>query len=152
TGVTINGIPATGGPTWTVAPFPHSQATPGTFSFNVVATDAAGNANTQIVFYDVVADDAVVPVVSVTTPLPGATITGTTNFTFTTDGGLTTAAEVSIDGGAFVAATTNANPGTYNLDSTTLTDGSHTVRARDTVSAIVGYSGYITFIVNNAPA
>jgi len=151
--VTVNGVPAVEGApgTWT-ATFAHSQVVPGTFSFNVVAVDSLGNTNIQMVFYDVVADDAVVPVVVITSPVPGATISGITSFTFTTDGGTTTVAEVSIDGASYVAATTNANPRTYDLDSTTLTDGSHTVRVRDTVLGTVGYSNYVTFLVNNAPA
>ncbi len=153
TSLTANGNSATEAPagTWT-ATFAHGQIASGSFSFNVVATDASSNSTTQIVFYNVVADDAApAPVVVITAPIAGATVSGNTTFNFTSDGGATTAAEVSIDGGSYVTATSNANPGTYDLDSTTLADGSHTVRVRDTVSATVGYSNYVTFFVNNAP-
>src|SRR3989344_2959394 len=151
--VMINGNTATEGMsgTWT-ATFAHAQTAPGTFSFNVVAVDSLGNTNTQMVFYDIVSDDAIVPVVVITSPVPGTTVFGMTSFTFTTDGGATAAAAISIDGGSYVAATTNSNPGTYDFDSTTLTDGSHTVRVRDTVSGMAGYSNYVPFLVNNAPA
>ena len=48
-----------------------------------------------------------------------------------------------------MAATTNANPGTYVFDTTALANGSHTLRVRDTVAGLTGYSDYVTFIVAN---
>ena len=89
------------------------------------------------------------PTVAVTAPTAGATLSGTSTLTFTTNGGATTAAFVSIDGATYVAATTNANPGTYSLDTTALSNGSHTLRVKDTVSTLTGYSDYVTFLVSN---
>ncbi len=145
-GAVVSGAPGS----WTIT-FAHGQTVPGTYSFNVVATDSSSNANTQIVQYDVVADDAVVPVIAITAPAAGATVSGSTVFTFTTNGAGTTAAQVSIDGGSWFDATTNANPGTYATSTTAFSDGSHTIRVRDTVASVVGYSDYLTFIINNTP-
>jgi len=87
------------------------------------------------------------PTVAIVTPSAGDEIaTASYNVTFTTNSATTTAAYVSIDGGGWVAATSNASPGTYTLDVSALTNGSHTVRVKDTVSAVVGYSDYVTFI------
>lgn len=153
--VTIDGHTALESPagTWT-ATFAHAvQSAPGTYSFNVVATDASSNETTHLVQYSVVADDAApAPTVTVLTPVAGDSVSGSTSFTFNTNGGATTDAHVSIDGGSSVVATTNANPGTYDIDTTSLSDGSHTLRVSDTVSGTTGYSNYITFFVNNAPS
>ena len=90
------------------------------------------------------------PVIAITAPAAGATLSATTTLTFTTNSGATTDAQISIDGGAYAAATTNANPGTYILDTASLANGSHTLRVKDTVSGLTGYSDYVTFLVANA--
>ncbi len=81
--------------------------------------------------------------------MAGAAVSGTYTVEFTTNGGATTAAQVSIDGATYVAATTNANPGTYSWNTALLANGSHTIQVKDTVSAVTGYSSLITVIVNN---
>ena len=92
------------------------------------------------------------PTVAIVTPSAGDEIaTASYNITFTTNSTTTTAAYISIDGGSWVAATSNASPGTYTLDVSALTNGSHTVRVKDTVSAVVGYSDYVTFITAYQP-
>ena len=89
------------------------------------------------------------PAVAITLPAASATVTGSYNVNFTTNGGLTTAAMVSIDGATYVAATTNANPGTYTWSTVGLTNGAHTIQVKDTVSGITGYSSLISVTVNN---
>jgi len=147
--VTVSGETAVESPagTWTGS-FTHGKTTVGTYSFNVVATDANGNARTQLIQYKVVAADApAAPVVAITAPTGGEQITAASySITFTTDGTTTTAAYVLIDGASWVAATTNANPGTYTLDVSVLNNGSHTVQVKDTVNGVVGYSNTVTFI------
>ena len=147
--VTVNGESATESPagTWTGS-FAHGKSSIGTYSFNVVATDAYSNVTTQQVQYYVVADDApAAPSIAITAPIGGAQITTASySITFTTNSGATTDAYVLIDGASWVAATTNANPGTYTLDVSALINGSHTVRVKDTVNGVVGYSNTVSFI------
>jgi len=90
------------------------------------------------------------PVEAIAAPAAGATVSGTTTVTFTTNGGATTAAFVSIDGGTYVAATTNANPGTYSWNTVGLTNGTHTIQVMDTVSGVAGYSSIVSVTTNNA--
>ena len=154
--VTVNGASATESTstpgTWTGS-FAHGKSSAATYSFDVVATDAYSNVTTQPVQYRVVADDAPdAPVIAIITPAAGDTILETYNVTFTTNDATTTDAYISIDGAAWVAATTNDNPGTYSLDTTALANGSHTLRVKDTVNTVTGYSDYITFIVINSEA
>ncbi|TRZ52542.1 hypothetical protein D4S03_03265 [bacterium] len=157
--VMINGSSGTESPdgTWTRT-FAHGRASAGTYSFNVVATDSAGNLVTKTVQYDVTADDAApAPTINVVTPTPGATISGSAySVTFLTGGGATTAAQVAIDGNStWIPATTNANPGTYTLDTIalSLSNGSHTLRVKDTpAGGTTGYSDYVTFLVSNVDA
>jgi hypothetical protein len=84
------------------------------------------------------------PNVVITTPSAGDTISGNYNVTFTTNGGASTAAQVSIDGGAWDNATSP-----YSVPTADLTNGSHTIRVKDTVATVTGYSDYVTFIVSN---
>ena len=120
------------------------------YRISTAVTDVAGNALAANGDYDftTVADTTPgTPTVAIVTPSVSANITNASyDITFTTNSATTTAAYVSIDGGSWVAATTNANPGTYTLDVSALTNGSHTVRVKDTVNTAVGYSNTIVFI------
>ena len=117
------------------------------------AEDAAGNTveayttKASQEFTTVADSTPATPTVAIVTPSVSANITNASyDITFTTNSATTTAAYVSIDGGSWVAATTNANPGTYTLDVSALTNGSHTVRVKDTVNTAIGYSNTIVFI------
>jgi len=119
------------------------------YTFTVYAKDAAGNEATSASSFATSACDATAPTVAIVVPISGATVSGTYSVTFTTGSATTTAAYVSIDGGSWVAATTNANPGTYTLNTALLANGSHTVRAKDTVNGATGTSDYVTFLTSN---
>jgi hypothetical protein len=118
----------------------------GRYSLSIDVTDITGNTIQQLATsYDVVADGApAAPVIAIVTPSAGDTISGDYNVTFTTNGGASTAAQVSIDGGAWDNATSP-----YSVPTTDLTNGSHTIRVKDTVATVTGYSDYVTFIVSN---
>jgi hypothetical protein len=119
------------------------------YNYYVRCADASGNTmgTSEVVTFTTTSIAA--PTITVVTPAASATLSGTSTLTFRTNAGATTDAYVSIDGAAWVAATTNANPGTYVLDTTDLTNGSHTLRVMDTVATVAGYSDYVTFLVSN---
>jgi len=153
--VKVNGSDATEtgtAGTWTYE-FAHGGIV-GRYSLSVDATDVIGNTVRYFGSYDVVVNSAPdAPVIAITAPAAGDTISETYNVIFTTNDATTTDAYISIDGATtWVAATTNANPGTYSLDTTALANGSHTLRVKDTVNTVTGYSDYITFIVINSEA
>jgi hypothetical protein len=89
--------------------------------------------------------------VAITAPTAGTNVNGTSvPVTFTNNGGATSNAQISIDGGAFsTAGILNNNLGIYTLDTTGLTNGSHTIQVEDTVGGITSYSPIIGVNVNN---
>jgi len=145
TDVTINGTSGTEESNVWTRTFAHGQAEVGTYSFNVVATDGA-NTNTITVPYSIVAQDTpATPVVAITSPLAGATLSGDSNtVVFTTNDGDSTAAEIQIDGGEWDSATSP-----YSITTTEKANGSHTIRVKDTVGGVTGYSDILVFLISN---
>ncbi|MDD2245184.1 MAG: YDG domain-containing protein [Dysgonamonadaceae bacterium] len=120
--------------TWTRT-FAHGKSAIGTYSFNVVATDASGNQSVITVFYNVVADDAAAPTtVTINSPTAGATVSGSVTLTSTNG------EYYQIDGGSWIAIATA-------WDTTAVVNGSHTVKVKG--GDPIGYSETIVVIVNN---
>jgi hypothetical protein len=97
-------------------------STPGSGSFTVVGTDAAGNTATVVHSYEVLPDDLIDPVITITSP---------TAITYTADTDLTVGFEATDaeSGIASVAA---------DLDGIPITDGTVVDLARDLIEALTG--------------
>ncbi len=96
--------------------FPYGPLTVGSYTFQVQATDPAGNSSTQSRSFDI---DLSPPGVSITSGPSGATNITSPSFGFTTTGGATTT-RCKVDTGAYAACTSPYAPGTY-------TTGTHTI-------------------------
>ena len=121
-----------------------TTASNGPHTLTAVARDAAGNTRTSAAVA-VTVDNGSPPTVSVTAPAAGATVTGTTTVTATAadDRGIANV-QFRLDGADLGAPDTSA-PYSVSWDSTTATNGAHTLTAvaRDTdanttTSAAVG--------------
>lgn len=92
------------------------------------------------------------PTVSITTPTPGAQLSGTALLSGTSaDDVSVVSVEVQIDGGAFQLATGTTN-WSFSLDTTTLLDGSHTLTVRSTDGGGLQGTASVPFSVLNAGA
>ena len=88
-------------------------------------------------------------VVMITHPAASSVVSGTVAVNFTTNGGATTAAQISIDGSEYIPATSNGAPGVYSWDTTSVSNGNHTLQVKDTVNGVPATSAAITVTVNN---
>jgi hypothetical protein len=107
--------------------------TNGSHSLTAVATDSAGNTSTSSAVTVTVNNISTPPVISITAPASGATVSGT-NLTVTATGSVgagTTVASMrfKVDGNAFGSALTGSGPYSATLDTTTLSNGAHTLTA-----------------------
>jgi hypothetical protein len=121
------------------------------YHYRVHSTDAANKtvASGDLTF--TTAADTTAPIVSVTSPVSGATISGTTNLTATaTDDVGVASVQFKVDNANTGAAITAA-PYSYALNTTTLSDGNHilTAVATDT-SGNAATSAVVPVKVNNA--
>lgn len=135
--------------TWT-----SSSVANGNHTIRATATDAAGNiANSQIITINVqnTVADTTRPTTSITSPANNATAVGivTVNATATDNIGVTKL-ELLIDG--TLAATDTASPYIYSINTTTLSEGTHTLttRAYDAANN-QQLSNPITINVDNIP-
>jgi hypothetical protein len=92
--------------------------------------------------------NTVAPAVIITAPLIGATISGSFNITVTTNNLGVAHVDFSIDGGS-VKASVSSSPYSYVLDTTKLTNGSHTITARAYDTAGNNQPAAVTVTVNN---
>lgn len=125
-----------------------------TYYFSVTAYDTSKNEScfsteqNKVVPVSVVVD-ALAPVVAVTSPTANATVSGTVsvNVAASDDMGVTKV-EFYVDGS--LKSTSIASPYTYSLDTTTLSDASHTLNAKAYDAAgNIGASSSVTVIVKN---
>ncbi len=119
----------------------------GSFPFTIQVSDSAGG-KAQAGFSIMIA--TVVPTVSITSPLPGATVLGTVAIT-TTVSANTTSVQLQVDGVNSGTAVTAA-PFSLSLDTTKLTNGSHTLTAvASNAAAQTAASAGVDVTVNNPP-
>ncbi len=120
-----------------------------TYSYTVVAYDATGNSSAASTASVVTVPDTTAPTASVTAPANGATVSGTVSVTATaSDNVAVTKVEFYVDGG--LASTDTTSPYSYSLDTTALTNATHTLVAKAYDAAgNIGTSSTVTVTVNN---
>jgi hypothetical protein len=109
----------------------------GSHTVNVRATDTSGNAAVATVSVGVnnPVPDTSPPVVTISSPTPGAVVSGTLDTAGSaSDNTQVAKVEVSVDGGAYQAAQ-GTSSWSYTLDTSGLAGGAHTLRARATDSS-----------------
>jgi hypothetical protein len=117
----------------------------GTHTVTARAVDTGGNSKTASASISVTADTTA-PTVTITSPLNGATVTGTISVTGQASDNVRVAqVAVSIDGGPYAAAT-GTTSWSLSLNTSSLSMGSHTITARATDGA--GNAGTSSVSVN----
>ena len=116
-----------------------TQLTNGGHNLTAVATDSAGTPTTSAMVSVTVSNIAVSgPVATITSPAAGASLSGKTvqlSATATASGGRTVASlQFLLDGVSYGPAIVGVGPFTATLDTTTLTNGPHTIGATATDS------------------
>jgi len=119
------------------------------------ATDTSGNVGIATIAIDVentAAADTTAPSVAIAAPASGSTVSGTITVSGSaSDAGGLASVVVSIDGGAFTAATGTAS-WSYALQTTSLSNASHTITARATDAAGNTRTASVTITVANVTA
>ena len=141
----------------TVAPYSISwnttTASNGSHTLKAIAKDTAGNSATSAGVTVTVSNSSTPPpTVSITSPANGATVSGTITVSATASSSLGVAnVQFLVDGGNFGAPDTTT-PYTISLDTTTLSNGNHTLAAtaQDTAGKTTTSAG-VTVSVSNAP-
>ncbi|MDE1868258.1 MAG: hypothetical protein KGI08_11200, partial [Thaumarchaeota archaeon] len=118
----------------------------GVHTFQVTATDSAGNIGTSSVIHVTV--DTINPTISITSPTGGSTVnTSVVHVTGTASDANLATVQVSIDGGAYTTATGTSS---WSFDTSALSNGAHTIDAKVIDSAgNVGTATQISFTVDN---
>src|SRR6185503_16767461 len=125
-----------------------TQLSNGSHTFTAIASDAAGQSATASVTVTVF-NDATAPTVSFVTPANGSTVGGTISVTATASDNVGVASvQFRLDGAAIGAALTSA-PYTVSVDTTQLTNGSHTLTAIATDGAGNSAQASVTVSVFN---
>ena len=110
-------------------PWTTTTATSGSHTITAVARDAAGNSRTSMAVTVNVANDVTPPSVSITTPANGVTVSNTITISASASDNLGVASvQIQIDGANFGAPNTVA-PYSVSWNTTTVTNGSHTITA-----------------------
>jgi hypothetical protein len=144
----------------TTSPYSYSlnttTLTNGTHTISAVAKDAAGNTGTSSVVSVTVSNsvaDTTAPTVSVSAPVNGATVSGTTSITATASDNVGVSnVQYKIDGTLVGSAITTA-PYTYSWNTSSIANGSHTIVAiAKDAAGNTGTSATITVTVSNATA
>ncbi|MGH8312237.1 MAG: Ig-like domain-containing protein [Gammaproteobacteria bacterium] len=131
-----------------------TSASNGTHALTAVATDSAGNTATSSAVSVTVSNGPPPPVVSVTSPANGATVSAsvTVSANATDNGGQITQVQFQLDGSALGAPVTQS-PYQLSWDTTTATNGSHALTAVATNNAGESTtSAPVTVTVSNASA
>ncbi len=124
------------------------------YHYRVHSTDAANKAVASGDLTFTTAADTTAPIVSITSPVSGATISGTTNLTASaTDDVAVASVQFKVDNANTGAAITAA-PYSYALSTTTLSDGNHilTAVATDTSGNATTSAGVSVKVNNATPA
>jgi hypothetical protein len=116
-------------------PLDTSPLTNGAHTLAARASDGSGNVSadvTRAFLVDQGATDTTKPVVTITSPTSGATLTGVATVTGTALDNISVAkVEVRVDAGAYASAT-GTTSWTYSLNAAPLADGTHTLTVRTT--------------------
>lgn len=144
--------PASGTSAWTYAL--DSTAYPdGTHTVRARATDASSNtaiATLSVTVQNSVTIDTTPPAVAIALPSPGSSVVGDVSVSGNaSDNGTISKVEVSVDGGSYSPAQGTAT-WSYTLDTTSLSNGAHTVAARATDEAGNAAFALETVSVQNA--
>ena len=141
-------------PASTFAPAIHTYATGGTYTITLTVTDNDGTTDTDTATATVTANAA--PTVTVNNPTSGAQVTGPVTVRIKATDAESAAGTLtvlySIDGGVSRTTTYNAFTTSYEgtVDTTTLTDGAHSISARATDGfANTTTSSSVSFTVDN---
>ena len=142
------------GSTVTAAPFSFSlntaTLTDGSHSLAAVASTSSGRSTTSATVLITVSNSSA-PTISITSPASGATVSGTVAVS-TSVSSNTTSVQFKVDGANSGAAVTTA-PFGFSLNTTTLSNGSHSLSAVATNSASqTATSATVTITVNNSSA
>ena len=125
---------ASSGPSLTAPPYSYSLNTTslsnGNHTLAAVATDAAGNTASSVGLPIVVNNPSTAPpVVSISAPASGATVSGTTTVTANATSGIGVASvQFQLDG-ANVGSPVTVAPYSYSWDTTKSSNGTHTLKA-----------------------
>jgi hypothetical protein len=127
-----------------------TKSTNSTFGLKVIAYDTAGNTTTSSSVV-VSVNNVVVPAISVSisTPLTGSTISGTTAFTAVPIGTGITGVDFYKDSDTAAFASSSVSPYTVFLNTATLTNGAHTFKAVAKTATASATSTTITATVAN---
>ena len=125
----------------------------GNYTLSAMAQDIGGNtANSSLIHITVTNQDTTPPTITITNPLQNAVVSGTITVTATsTDNVGVAGVQFLLDGTPFKSEVT-ATPYSVTLDTTTISDGTHTIAAiaRDT-SNNKATSKSVSFTVINKP-
>jgi hypothetical protein len=100
----------------------------GTHTLQAIAADAAGNSASTAVMSVNVANDTTAPTVAMGSPASGATVTGTITVTATASDNVgVVKVDFYVDG--VLSATDTSSPYSFSWNTTTLSNGSHTLQA-----------------------
>jgi glucuronoarabinoxylan endo-1,4-beta-xylanase len=138
----------------TVAPYSYlwdtTKSSNGSHTLKAVATDTAGNSATSTGDTVTVSNAVAPPVVSISTPANGSTVSGIIAISGMASSSLSVSlVQVSVDGGGFSNAS-GTNNWTLTLDTASLTNASHSLTAKAIDSAgNSGLSNSVTITVNN---
>lgn len=142
--------PATGTGAWSMGLDTRTYPN-GSHTILARATDTSGNTSSKSMTVTVsnVAADTTAPAVSITAPVAGATVSGTTTVTGTASDNVALArVEVAVDAGAWQTAS-GTSSWTSTVQSSAFTAGSHSITARATDSSGNNSSTTVSVTVNN---
>ncbi|HET9362100.1 MAG TPA: Ig-like domain-containing protein, partial [Vicinamibacterales bacterium] len=141
----------------TTAPYATSwnttAASNGSHTLRAVARDAAGNSTTSASVTVTVSNDTTPPTVSMTAPAAGATVSGTVNVSANASDNIgVTSVQFQLDGANLGAADTTS-PYAISWNTTSVSDGSHTLRAvaRDAAGNSTTSAAVSVTVSNAAP-
>jgi hypothetical protein len=130
------------------APWDTATATDGSHTLSAVARDITGNMTTSASV--AVTVDNLVPTIALTSPMSGATVSGTTAVSANaSDGGGIAGVQFKLDG-VDLGAEDTAAPYTVDWNTAAATDGSHTLSAvaRDTAGNVATASSITVTVLN----
>lgn len=140
-------IPGATSPTYTT---PAAGASDNNSQFRAVVSNTVGTIISSTVTLTVNAPTLPAPVVEISSPAKGATISGTISITGTaSDAVSVTVVQVSTDSGSYSNAS-GTNNWSFRLDTTALPNGFHTILAGATdIAGVTSTSSPLTVTVNN---
>ena len=138
----------------TAAPYTYSWDTTkisnGSHTLKAIAKDTAGTSTTSAGNTVTVSNAVAPPVVSITAPAGGMTVSGTITVSGTASSRLSiSSVQVSVDSGGFSNAS-GTNSWSFSLDTASLSNATHTLTAKATDSSgAIASSSLVSIIVNN---